>query len=282
MKNITIGIPTYNRKKILTSMARSLNESDLSIANVHIRVYDDCSTEFDKTFLKEIFPNATSITVNEKNLKADLNTFSMYKDFLSSSDEYFFNADSDLIFRKDWLRFLLANIDNTDGIISIFNTKNHPVKKDNDDVLIEKETVGAAGTFFSRALVEKIVTNLNAEQQNHVDWSFCKYFTECGVRIFCSKDSYVQHIGFVGQNTRDYGTFDFGKNFLIDSELNGQILNNVMEEFLEKISSKFENAFAKAIRELYSSRRYKVGTVVLSPLILIKKILKRINIQKEI
>lgn len=45
MKSVTVGIATYNRKSILTKMAASFYLSNLSGAEVHVRVYDDCNTE---------------------------------------------------------------------------------------------------------------------------------------------------------------------------------------------------------------------------------------------
>ena len=51
---VTIGIPTYNRKELLVVMATSLYKSELGDA-VNIRVYDDCSAEYDALFLKELF-----------------------------------------------------------------------------------------------------------------------------------------------------------------------------------------------------------------------------------
>ena len=109
---VTIGITTYNRRKILEMMASSLYSSDLSFPH-NIRIYDDCSTEYGIDELRKIFPTAASISVNHGNIKADQNIFQMHKDFLNTSDTYLFNADSDLLFTKNWLNAALDLIKKT-------------------------------------------------------------------------------------------------------------------------------------------------------------------------
>ena len=45
-KNITIGIPTYNREKIIFSNINSLNKSNfLNNNNVNLIVSDNCSSD---------------------------------------------------------------------------------------------------------------------------------------------------------------------------------------------------------------------------------------------
>jgi len=99
---VTIGIPTYNRKDIVESMSKSLYASNL-LDCCNIRIYDDCSDAYSKDYLLKLFPTAISVTVNPTNFKADKNMFSMYNDFLSTEDDYFFNGDSDFVFNKQWL-----------------------------------------------------------------------------------------------------------------------------------------------------------------------------------
>lgn len=280
---ITIGITTYNRKAMLERMARSLHESDLSRATCHIRVYDDCSSEYGYDFLKKLFPDAVSITINETNKRSDQNIFSMYKDFLATGDEYFFNADSDLIFNKEWLNFILDNFDKTDGILSVFNTVNHKEKKkDADPLFIQKVDIGSAGTFFSRERMEQIVSSVQETDSLHLDWDYSARFTSMGIRILCSKDSYVQHIGLAGQNSVS-SMADFGEGFVVDSITNGQILNDVLLEITKERYEENMAFFSRKLKEILDDRNksvsasfdYKLGHFLLTPCRILKRLVKK-------
>lgn len=282
--SITIGITSYNRKSILEKMAKSFYESDLSRAQINIRIYDDNSTDFDENYLKTLFPNLKTLIRNKTNLKADLNTYSMYCDFLKSNDDYFFNADSDLIFNKNWLNYILDNFDYTDGILSIFNTKNHiAVDTDETKHLLLKNDIGAAGTFFSRDRVAQLVSFIQVTEKLAIDWEFCKKFNEQGIKIYCSEESYVQHIGVVGQNTFWGVATDFGENFEIDSLTNGQILNDLLLDLTttqakknaEIIEEKINLKSEKRINDIKNTKDYKLGNFLLKPLRVIKKIIKK-------
>ena len=230
---ITIGITTFNRQRILKFMSESLYRSDLSIPH-NIRVYDDCSTEYGEDELKKLFPTAASIRINKANLKADENILEMYKDFLTTDDTHFFNADSDLIFSRDWLKKGMEFFERTDGVLTFFNANLHDSYKDVDDDLCLKITIGSAGTMFSRNRVKELVDHLNSQKNNKsFDWQFSKFFIDNNIPIYCVKNSLVQHIGYTGQNSHFY--FDFGRNFDIESLGHGQIINNILESYIDEI-----------------------------------------------
>ena len=237
MPKVLIGITTYNRKNILELMAKSLYGSDLSIKHA-IRVYDDKSTEYGEEELREIFPDAESVYIRSINVGADLNTWGMYFDFVESNYDYLFNADSDLIFNSRWLETGLRYIDQTDGVLSLFNTAIHKeIKKEGD--LVVKGIFGAAGTLFSRKAIEELVeANKNGDfSPSAIDWGFCKYFTNQNKKLYCTSKSYVQHIGIKGFNCGK-DSFVYGENFEVDSLYNGQAINDVLCSLEE---SKIEN-----------------------------------------
>ena len=283
--NITIGITTYNRKSILKMMAKSYHESNLFGANLHVRIYDDKSSEFNKDFLKDLFPEASTIVVNEVNKKSDLNILSMYQDFLTTDDDYFFNADSDLIFDTGWLQYILDNFDKTDGILSVFNTLNHSVVAE-DGLFLQKKDIGSAGTFFSRERVQQIVSFSNASDNLLLDWGFCKKFIDMGVRILCSKRSYVQHIGLNGQNSLSCMA-DFGENFCVDTITNGQIINDILlsvcKESYEASQNFLKNKVDLILRDrnesVAASYEYTLGKLLLFP---VRKLVHFIRMLKRI
>lgn len=227
MPKVLIGVTTYNRRKILEIMAKSLYESDLTVEH-GIRVYDDKSSDYGEAELREIFPDAERIHIRSINVGADLNTWGMYCDFIESDYDYLFNADSDLIFHSRWLEKGLLYIDRTDGVLSLFNTAIHKeIKKEGD--LVVKKIFGAAGTLFSRKSIEELIKAYkNGDfSPSAIDWGFCKYFTCHNKKLYCTSKSFVQHIGIKGFNCGK-NSFVYGENFEVDSLNNGQAINDVL------------------------------------------------------
>jgi glycosyltransferase involved in cell wall biosynthesis len=278
---ITIGIPTYNRKDILKVMAASLYNSALDIPH-NIRVYDDCSTEYGYSELKEIFPSAVSIKRNAVNLKADKNMYQMYADFLLTGDDYFFNADSDIIFNRQWLNVAIDLLKKTEGILSIFNANSHSVCKVIDKDLCIKEAVGAAGTLFARERLAELLNNFNSLESagKNFDWKWSEYFRKRNIPIYCVNNSLVQHIGYEGQNANVY--FDVGRNYKVESVEDGQVINDIFERYLDGIREKIIEKNREAERkndELANNFVYHIKRcfIVMVKYFLPKKIFKKIK-----
>lgn len=226
---LTIGITTYNRLSTLKKMAKSLYDSKINIA-YNIRIYDDASSDYGIETLRKLFPNAATIKRNERTVKADKNIYLMYKDFLSTNDEYLFNADSDLLFSNDWIDQGMKRLKKTDGVLALLNLDSIRSfkNKDNSNIL-EKLEVGSAGVLMSRKIVKEIITNFNYENIDEpgFDRSWCSFFKEKGTKIYCVRNSLVQHIGIKGQNANsDY--FEFGVGFKVDSNFQGQVFNDLL------------------------------------------------------
>jgi hypothetical protein len=250
---------------MVKKMAASLYRSDF-LAEQHIRIYDDCSTEYTVSDLEKLFPTAVSITRNRSNIKADMNMYTMYTDFLRSSDEYFFNADSDLIFHSKWISKALHFLDESEGIVSLFNSNLHPEKSDAADGLCVKETVGAAGTLFTRKRVEEIIERFpTLESARFFDWKWSALFTSNNIPIYCTKESLVQHIGYHGENSIK-SFFDYGKGFEIDSRENGQIINDIFGQFVDQNKNEYEkydtDSFYKI--RIFSDIKYRRNSISLS------------------
>lgn len=225
---ITIGITTHNRKKIVTMMAQSLKES-WGLEDCSIRIYDDASDEYDESFLRELFPNANTIIRHKRNMGASANIQFMYRDFLNYDDEYLFNADSDLIYNKAWLQEGIRLIKQTDGILSLFNTGVHEVTNDLGEIC-EKVDVGSAGTLLAKKIVQLICEGITYDIDKGFDYAWCRLLRDGGKKFYTSKNSYVQHIGLSGVNSNK-NRFDFGDGYAVDSTLNGQILNDVLNDY---------------------------------------------------
>ena len=272
---ITIAIPVYNRLDLLKITADSLSKID-QLLSCNIRVYDDNSSEYGIDELHKIFPNAATIRRNDKNYKADGNMFLFYRDFLASGDEYLFNADSDFIFKKDFLAKALELIEQSDGVLSVFNATSHPVKSIYNEHLCIKDSIGAAGTLFKRKRVEEIMSNFSALDPGNIssfDWKWSRYLGESNVRIFCTINSLVQHIGYLGQNTlinvpgfKKIKThkpfFDYGRNFIVDSSENGQVINDIFEKFIDQNRNEEERVLKEIAKLPFSVFKTRVKKIL--------------------
>lgn len=232
MKNLMVGICTYNRKDILEYASRSFRDIN-GIEEANVKIYDDCSTEFNKNYLKQKYPMASEIIVNEKNVGANFNTRKMLADFANSKNDYLFIADSDLVFNKDILFYIEKGIDELESqkkivVFSLFNAHTHPIIEDFSEDFVIKKDVGSAGTIISKEAVKIFIDKYYSEMSSF-DGFYCNELREAGAQIFCSKNSYVQHIGIIGQNSF-LDSVDMGINFKVDTINNAEAIIDVMQK----------------------------------------------------
>lgn len=268
---ITIGITTYNRKEYLLKFKESLYASK-NIDKCKIRVYDDHSTEYDIHFLREIFPSAELIVRNIKNMGSDKNIRLMYKDFLKTNDDILINADSDLIFHPDWFDFVEENFKYTDGVLSLYNSAEHPTIRTieiNNNLVCIKEHIGSAGTVFEKKIIDRIVKNIKPGKK--FDWRWSRYLNKKRIRILVSNQSYIQHIGVEGQNCDMFLLTDFGLNFIPGSSLNANFLSEYVQEIMIQNQSLMEKRSQAFNDYCNATIEYKLGNFLLSPLILAKR-----------
>jgi glycosyltransferase involved in cell wall biosynthesis len=261
--SVTVAITTFNRAQYIVKMKKSLQET-VDLETAHVRVYDDCSSDFDETYLHTMFPDAETILRSKRNLGCDENLFQAMKNFLTTDDEIFVIADSDLIFHPEWLRFLKRCFPLTDGVMSLYNSYLHPpieqVKLD-DVPFVRKSAIGAAGTVMDRKTVSTILESLR--RSSHIDWKFSTILESEGIRLLVSQQSYVQHIGIHGKNNIGLKA-DFGLNFLPGSRTNEEIMTAYTEELLATIAQAPETLVPK------TDLNYRVGKMLLSPVRFLK------------
>lgn len=250
MDNIMFGICTYNRKNIVELSSSSLARiKDKDQADVF--VFDDHSTEYDAAFLRKLYPFAKSIVVSEKNTGANTNSIKMIKSFLSSSYDWLFIADSDLLFCESIMSVIHCciqefNCKKYKGVVSLFNTYTHPVTEVIDELLARKDEVGAAGVLVNRETAKLIVDSV--DDRSAFDVQFSKTLIEKGYDILCTNKSYVQHIGIEGYNSLFY-TFDWGKEFVLDSMQNAEAINTIIDALMMKIYNSNKKTFQSRIIE---------------------------------
>lgn len=239
---ITLAIATYNRLDYVERMSASLLASGV-MEQVHVRIYDDCSPLLTVEDLHRLFPYATEVVRREQNLRADANMKQIFEDFLKTEDEVLLLADSDLLYRTEWLKTLKELLPQTDGILSLYNSRLHPFVgggSEADTLMSPKEDLGAAGTAFTRERVQDIV---DAQMPpDTYDWAWSALFRQKGYRLMCLHDSYIQHIGIIGQNNRgSILHFDSGLNFVADNLPTQQAMAQFVDELIAEHISFNEN-----------------------------------------
>lgn len=232
MKKIMIGICTYNRKELIEYTSRSLREIE-GIQDTCVRVFDDCSTEYDEQYLKNKYPMADRITINKENLGADYNTQKLFKSFIDSDNEYLFIADSDLVFNTNVLKHIEDGIQELEEkneivIFSLFNAHTHKTIGNYSERFEIKKDIGSAGAVISKEAVKKFIDKQYSGEVSF-DNFYCNMLTKEGAKILCTKNSYVQHIGIVGQNSF-LDSVDMGINFKVDTINNAEAIIDVLQK----------------------------------------------------
>ena len=215
MMKYTLAVPTYNRLVTLEKMAETLSLTHgLDNPNIHIRVYDDRSSDYDLDTLRKLFPKAVSVERRKRNLGANKNMLQMYRDFLETDDDVYIHTESDLLFHPDWLTFVGEMLPHTDGVLCLYHAEQVPVLKTteiNGHSFVEKSYLDALGVVLTRDLVQKIVDTCPATET--FDWDWSRYLHAEGYRLLTSQRSYVQHIGIEGFNSDGVLYLHFGKQF---------------------------------------------------------------------
>lgn len=266
---ITIGVTTFNRLSHIRKSSKSLLAS-IDNSKCNVRVYDDCSTEFGEEVLRNYYHFAREIVTRQNNLGSDANIKLMYENFLDTNDQFFFNADSDLIFNTNWLRTLENIFDFSDGVVSLYNSNQHPHSKEyfiNNICVLEKKHLGSAGVAFSRKIVEKIIKEMKSKRTSEYDWQWSSFLQSQNIRLLSVKDSLIQHIGVEGQSCNGVDLVDFGLNYFPDSQLNLKLLVEYYEELITKLST----SNIAAIDSIKKTKNYQIGEAVLRLPRIIKK-----------
>ncbi|MDR1418015.1 MAG: glycosyltransferase [Endomicrobium sp.] len=230
---LMIAIPVYNRKKYLEIMLKSLKECD-DLDKTFIRVFNDSSTEFDEIYLRQAFAGLNAdIVTRPKNLRADRNNYQIMLDFLNTNNDVLFICDSDLLLRPDTIKYIYSAFKKTDGFLSMYNSDLH---RDIyfDGEYVYKQDVGFAGICVSKDLLKSFVLKQKVAPRS-MDFKLSSFLIKKCVRLLVAKNSYVQHIGFDGQNCSEK-SIDFSSNFVPISDFNKKIINEIMPIVIKRQS----------------------------------------------
>lgn len=210
--SVVIGVPTFNRRIFVEANARSLKRAIIP-PGVELRflVIDDASVDYDAAFLAGIYPPGAQIRRRAQNSGgADRAIADLFQNCVALGADAVLLLDSDLIVDPDFLAHGLALLRQSDGLVSLFNTPNHPTRE-RLGALARKSSIGSAGALWDRALAVEVAEKVAIGPK--WDWRFCAYLEETGRRILCAEQSLVQHIGFFEGENSSLDAGDYGVGF---------------------------------------------------------------------
>lgn len=211
---LTIGITTFNRRALLETVARSLGQVR-RLDQAHVLVLDDCSQEFDIDFLARLFPQAQVLRAPCNSGGADFAMHALFRHFVQHGSGYLLNLDSDLLASRSLVERCLQIIRDDRAtqhpcLYSVFNAASHRVRGV-DGAFLVKPTVGAAGTLWRHDLLAEVLAHVPVSRS--FDWDWSAYLTRRGVPIRVTPQSYLQHLGRVGQHSCSLVGMDHGERF---------------------------------------------------------------------
>ena len=211
---LTIGITTFNRRRVLERVAQSLARVD-GLQHAHVWIVDDCSDEFDAELLHRLFPYAEVFRASTHSGGADQAMVRLFERFVTNGSGFLLNLDADLLVSSDLvdrcLRIIASAATTTrPGLYSLFNTASHPAIGSDGEFLL-KRSVGAAGTLWEHGLLAEVLRNVPVSRK--FDWDWSAYLTRQSIPIRVTRQSHVQHIGRIGQHSRSLAGMDHGLAF---------------------------------------------------------------------
>ena len=184
---------TFNRPGYLRITLDTMRMTE-GISNAHLWLYDDCSTDTETLkLLDSVDFMPCDVIRRPKNLGCDENIMQAVKEVFSKiPEDTLYVVDADLKLHPYWYRELvrLAEAHPDAGMCTAFrwDSKQDYVLRELDDCL-EKPHIGGACVALRRRVVNLIKDN------SHWDHRACAACNAMHWPIYCTKESYVHHIG---------------------------------------------------------------------------------------
>lgn len=220
-----IVITVFNRPKYLRETLASLKASDLRDAIVVI--VDDCSTDRETlSLLDELDLGETPLFKfsHRKNSGVLSGLLTGFK-FLQRNVKYVLNIDSDVIMNSHWLNALESTyqtINDPNIILTGFNTRSHPNIKCSQ-MWCEKASMGGLNFFMSSEFYETRFSRwfdgqdrLDRKVWSNWDSSVGQEMRRHNFKLYATKPSVLQHIGFDGLNSGFWIGADIADDFVPD------------------------------------------------------------------
>jgi glycosyltransferase involved in cell wall biosynthesis len=207
---VAIGVSTYNRRHLVELSAASLRSSSIP-PDTALIVVDDASTDYDVDYLRSVYPRFSDVRRRPENSGgASFANRDVMRQLLETDADAILLLDSDLLVSSNFLDRGASLLRDTDGVLSLFNTPNHPAIGARGPFVL-KRSIGCAGTLWRRDIAAKVFGEVPAGPQ--WDWRFSDFLARAGVSICVLCDSLVQHIGYSSGHNSDFGSGDLGVGF---------------------------------------------------------------------
>jgi glycosyltransferase involved in cell wall biosynthesis len=264
---VAIGVPTFNRRHMVELSAASLRSSSIPHGTT-LLVVDDASTDYDVAYLKSIYPEFADIRRRSTNSGgASFACRDLMRQLLETDAEALLVLDSDLLVSTNFLATGISLLPETDGVLSLFNTPNHPVIGARGRFVLKK-SLGSAGTLWRRDVAAKVFGAVPADPE--WDWRFSEFLVGAGIEICVTRDSLVQHVGYADGQHCNFLSGDWGVGFAESDARNAyrfaevqladsQARFRVLQEQIDTLSSRIYRVerrlllprLARAVRRLF-------------------------------
>jgi hypothetical protein len=228
-----VAIPTHEREPLVRHCLSTVAELVLPPGS-EVVVFDDASPVMDVERLMHEAGLPVLCHRAEMQRGPSRTSCVMWRHFLDGRHRHLLILDSDMIANRTAVMDGLRLRDGFDGLISLYNSRNHPGLPDGEDRL-SKRTVGNAGTLWTRPLAERVLAELGSnETLVNIDDAYCTLFGQRGVPIVAFERSRVQHLGIVGTNNRYFGGFEHGLGFRPDSDRQALAILAIYDELMSR------------------------------------------------
>jgi glycosyltransferase involved in cell wall biosynthesis len=212
------ALTTYNRKEVLEKSLESLIKTDFP-ENSNLIISDDKSSPDVIDYISSMFKNpiknlSIKLIFNNINVGCDRNMIRVIRDcFFESNDQFVITIDSDAIYNPKWIYKLLEakeSIKGPIGMLGVFNTSSHGPGEFYNDYVVKKKSMGGFVVMLNKDLFfSKSLNTLSW------DWSYVDICKNSSYGIFCTKNSYADHIGHIGVHSNG-SNIDRASNFIED------------------------------------------------------------------
>ena len=213
------ALTTYNRMQFLQPSLDSLLVSEFPPGS-HLIVSDDCSSPDIQEYIRSRFNEPVKnlnvkLIMNKVNIGCDVNVVRAIREaFFSGGEQFVIVTDSDAIYNPKWILKLLeakSQISEEIGMIGVFNTQEHKQIEEYNENLIVKSSLGGLAVMLNRDVFMNQALMFRAW-----DWSYSYLCGRMKKRIFCTRNSYVEHIGDLGTHSTDGYSSSKAINFVAD------------------------------------------------------------------
>ena len=184
--------------------------------NTHIIISDDCSTDSRVKPMLCAIKTPKNCRVEFIFRKANQGCDSqmvktMRYGFAQTSEQCIVTADSDVLYHPLWMRKLIEAHESVKhervAMVTCFDTKSHPVIGSYNDLVNEKKHCGGFCAFINR----EIFFNPSMKTESW-DWQYSAIAQRLGYHFFCTKRSWVEHMG--KGKSGNGKSWDTAKNFV--------------------------------------------------------------------